>query len=139
MARGNGTTVSGGLFSDEVKKQVWEKGNEIVGFSKDVWRSDKCGAFMQWIEYGNRSSSSGWEIDHFNPVSNGGIDNSPNLEPLNWKNNASKADKYPWVWPIGNGSRLLTIRYSIASSDPLVIGLTYNTRFSNSSFNSLFF
>ena len=33
------------------------------------------------------------EIDHINPVANGGDDNYNNLQPLNWKNNAAKSDK----------------------------------------------
>lgn len=54
---------------------------------------------MKYSEHGNRNSEHGWEIDHINPVSNGGGDELPNLQPLNWKNNADKGDKLNWVCP----------------------------------------
>lgn len=36
---------------------------------------------MKYIEHGNRESDYGWEIDHINSISNGGTDNSRNLQP----------------------------------------------------------
>jgi 5-methylcytosine-specific restriction endonuclease McrA len=44
-----------------------------------------------------RGHNYGWEIDHINPVANGGTDIDNNLQPLNWKNNAAKSDKLNWL------------------------------------------
>ena len=96
MARKYNTDVNGKDFIDAVKKQVWEKGKEITGYSKDKWRSDVCGGIMEWDNHGNRESKYGWEVDHIKPVAKDGGDELTNLQPLNWKNNASKSDKYPW-------------------------------------------
>ena len=54
---------------------------------------------MNLSELGNRDSKHGWEIDHINPVSNGGTDNIDNLQPLYWKNNADKGDILKWRCP----------------------------------------
>ncbi len=54
---------------------------------------------MKWSEHGNRDSKYGWEIDHINPVANGGGDELNNLQPLNWVNNANKGDKLNWTCP----------------------------------------
>jgi 5-methylcytosine-specific restriction endonuclease McrA len=58
---------------------------------------DECGQAMQWSQYGNRNSDYGWEIDHINPVSNGGTDILSNLQPINWKNNSAKGDNVNWL------------------------------------------
>ncbi len=51
---------------------------------------------MQYSEHGNRNSNYGWEIDHINPVANGGGDEINNLQPLYWDNNAKKGDNLNW-------------------------------------------
>jgi hypothetical protein len=96
MARNHNTNVRGGAFTEDEKKQTWKKGIPIPNYDENVWRKDKCGDFMKWPEYGNRSSAYGWEIDHICPVAKNGTDDPNNLQPLNWSNNASKGDKYPW-------------------------------------------
>ena len=79
-------------FSDDVIQKVWEKGNIVLGYNCNFWRKDECGAWIGRLNYGDRNSSYGWEIDHIKPVSNGGADSLSNLRPLQWQNNANKQD-----------------------------------------------
>jgi len=90
------TTREGGSWSEQTKISVWKKGSEIPGYDAGIWRHDTYGSVMKFSEYGNRSSDHGWEIDHITPVANGGGDEPNNLQPLNWKNNASKGDSLNW-------------------------------------------
>ena len=99
MARKPNTDKDGKSFSEQTIQGVWEKGREIPAFSSKVWRWDKCGLIMKRKEQGNRQSDYGWEVDHINPVANGGGDVLSNLQPLNWKNNLSKGDKLNWTCP----------------------------------------
>lgn len=96
MARRHNTNQSGGAWTEQEKSAVWRKGTVILGYSENQWRRDTCGSLMQWSDHGNRNSDYGWEIDHINPVSNGGTDSISNLQPLNWNNNSSKGDKLNW-------------------------------------------
>jgi 5-methylcytosine-specific restriction endonuclease McrA len=99
MARKHNTDRAGNDWSEATKKAVWNKGKIIPDYSPDIWRWDKCGKVMKYSEHGNRNIDTGWEIDHINPVSNGGPDHIDNLQPLNWKNNADKADQIYWTCP----------------------------------------
>lgn len=99
MARKHNSTKDGNSWTDETKKSVWAKGKKIPNYDENVWRWDKCGLVMKWSEHGNRESEHGWEIDHINPVANGGGDELNNLQPLNWNNNSDKADKLNWTCP----------------------------------------
>ena len=62
-------------------------------------RYDKCDNPIKYSEHGNRESANGWEIDHIDPVSNGGTDDLSNLQPLFWRNNASKSEDLDWTCP----------------------------------------
>jgi 5-methylcytosine-specific restriction endonuclease McrA len=99
MVRKSDTNRKGNSWTEHEKKDVWNKGRVIPNFSSNTWRLDKCGKVMKWSEHGNRDSDNGWEIDHINPVSNGGNDLIDNLQPLHWENNADKSDKLRWTCP----------------------------------------
>lgn len=99
MNRNPNTDRNGGAWTHETKSAVWYKASAIPDYDSNVWRRDKCGKVIKWSEHGNRNSENGWEIDHINPVSNGGGDHIDNLQPLHWSNNASKADSLNWRCP----------------------------------------
>ena len=81
-------------FSEQVIQQVWEKGIAVAGYPPSTHRKDRCGALMVRNQYGTQTNY-GWEIDHIRPVSKGGLDYLPNLQPLHWENNSAKADDFP--------------------------------------------
>ena len=87
MARNYNTDKNGSSWSEPTKLAVWKKGTSIDGYDSNIWRRDKCGKAMKYSDHGDRQSKYGWEIDHINPVANGGDDNINNLQPLHWENN----------------------------------------------------
>ena len=94
MARKPSTDRNGKDFSVEMKNAVWAKGRPIgtwLGLKQDI-----CGSTMNYNSYGDRNALHGWEIDHINPVANGGSDDLSNLQPLHWQNNAKKGDSLNW-------------------------------------------
>lgn len=82
-------------FSEDIKRQVWDKARTEPGLDENMFRKDACGAWIMWEKYGNRENVFGWEIDHVFPVRLGGDDNIENLRALHCLNNASKGDDYP--------------------------------------------
>ncbi len=84
---------------EKIKLQVWNKGRVINGFDPSIWRRDTCGAVMKYSDHGE-TTKYGWEIDHIYPKARGGSDLISNLQPMQWSNNRSKGDTYPWNCPI---------------------------------------
>lgn len=68
---------------------VWRKATIVNGYDPAQWRKDRCGAWIGFIEFGDRDSKFGWEIDHIIP---GAGHHLGNLQPLNWRNNVAKGD-----------------------------------------------
>lgn len=77
---------------------VWNKARIVEGYDSSHFRKDACGAWIQRSEYGNHSSQYGWEIDHVLPRLLGGDDDEINLRPMQWQNNLSKADDFPYYY-----------------------------------------
>lgn len=77
-------------MADWRKDAVWAKGVAIPSYDLNVWRRDSMGSVIRYSDYGDRDSEYGWEIDHIDP---NGPDDLLNLQPLHWRNNASKSDK----------------------------------------------
>ena len=92
--RNHSTNVHNGPFTESEKLTVWLDGKPVAGYDHlaHEWRTDACGGLMRYNDYGNTNSKNGWEIDHKNPVANGGSDFITNLQPLQWENNRHKGD-----------------------------------------------
>lgn len=96
MSRRKGTNTSGRKFSDDVVDQVWDKAKPIRGKDPGLYRKDVAGNEIYRPSYG-KDSEKGWQIDHKNPVSNGGTDHGRNLQPLQTEENKEKGNEYPWT------------------------------------------
>jgi hypothetical protein len=95
MARATNTDRHGRGFDVNTRRLVWAKAMVATGYDPNQVRKDVCGKLIQWVEYGNQQSAYGWHIDHIKPVAAGGGDELGNLQPLQWRNNIVKGDKYP--------------------------------------------
>jgi len=91
------------ILTENILKQIWNKGQIVDGYDPNVVRKDACGAWIKWEKYGDRHSAFGWEVDHIYPqavlltkgASQDEIDNIQNLRPLHWLNNQTKGADYP--------------------------------------------
>lgn len=89
---------------EKTKQTVWAKGRTVPDkdghhWDPAIWRYDICGTPMKYSEHGNVKSKHGWEIDHIKPTAKGGANAFDNLQPLQWENNRTKGDNYPWSCP----------------------------------------
>ncbi len=73
---------------------VWYKATPIPGLDNNIWRKDRDGLTICFNDHGNTNSNYGWEIDHIYPTSLGGPDSLDNLQPLHWRSNRTKGDKF---------------------------------------------
>ncbi|WP_440216243.1 HNH endonuclease signature motif containing protein [Chromobacterium piscinae] len=90
-------------FSNDIIKEVWNKGKPINGIDREKYRLDQYGAIIRLSAYGDPESEFGWEIDHINPKAKGGTDDIDNLQPLFWWNNRSKGiNPDPKEWACAN-------------------------------------
>jgi len=80
-------------FDDDTIQKVWEKGSAISGKTPELYRLDSLGNLIYRYSYG-LTTPMGWEIDHSKPQAKGGTDHLNNLQPLQWKANREKSDKY---------------------------------------------
>jgi len=89
---------------EQTKLSVWKKGREVPDkdghhWDPKEWRYDKCGKPIKYSKHGDTNSDVGWEIDHIKPTALGGTDTLNNLQPLQWENNRTKGETYPWSCP----------------------------------------
>jgi 5-methylcytosine-specific restriction endonuclease McrA len=73
--------------------RVWQKGAIVPTHDPSRYRKDRFGNWIALDEYGLRSAY-GWEIDHIFPTSLGGGDHLDNLQPLHWRSNAQKGNRF---------------------------------------------
>ena len=85
-------------YSEEQIQKAWDRAKVVDGFDKSRFRKDACGAWIQRSEYGNHESQYGSDIDHVLPRLLGGGDEEINLRPMQWQNNLSKADDFPYYF-----------------------------------------
>lgn len=79
-------------FTQKEEQAVWEKARPTKNLNI---RLDICGQKIHLDQYGNTKSLQGWEIDHIKPITKGGIHRIENLQPLLWKTNRHKSNKWP--------------------------------------------
>lgn len=78
--RQSNTNVNGRPWTREIIDAVWEKAEAVTGYDAAVQRLDDCGAWIRYSEFRKSvEKGKGWEIDHIQPVVEGGDDELSNL------------------------------------------------------------
>jgi 5-methylcytosine-specific restriction endonuclease McrA len=98
MPRKRNTDAQGRNFDSKTIQDVWNKSSIVPEYSGETHRYDACGMIIFRTSYG-KETDMGWEIDHKNPVANGGTDNPSNLQALQSSLNAQKGDSLNWECP----------------------------------------
>lgn len=80
---------------NEKIENAWNNATIIKGKNPNLYRKDAYGNTIFKTSYGKKSDM-GWEIDHKHPKAKGGTDSSRNLQAIQWEENRSKSDKYPY-------------------------------------------
>ncbi len=96
MPKQPNTTSKGTPFEPSIVRAVWNSGIPVRGYDATQWRRDRFGHIIRYADYGNDQSPFGWHVDHIIPSERDGYDGLSNLEPLYWKSNIIKSDKYPF-------------------------------------------
>ena len=92
------------MWDSNTINAVWDKAEYVSESNEEKgFRKDQCTAWIRRSDYGDRTSSYGWEIDHITPESKGGTDALSNLRPLHWGNNASRQDSRLTPYVIAEG------------------------------------
>ena len=68
-------------YTHEELVLVWNKGIIVPGVNPAIRRKDMCGAWIDWLAFGDRDSNVGWEVDHMIPLSKGAESNPRSLPP----------------------------------------------------------
>ena len=89
------TRITSKHYSNETILKVWQKAEIVEGFNSHEIRRDVCGALIQFDLLETDHKIHGWKIDCIKPLEYGGDYSLQNLQPLNWKNKASKKNNYP--------------------------------------------
>jgi hypothetical protein len=76
-------------YSEETVQAIWEKARIVEDNDAAMWRKDECGAWIQRMMYGDRTSQYGWEIDL---ISNDDPDRISTMCPLHWRNRIRRSD-----------------------------------------------
>ena len=74
---------------------VWDKGKKVKNKDPKLYRMDNYDNLIYKPSYG-KNTKMGWEIDHKNPISKGGLNHLRNKQHLQTKTNKSKSNKYPY-------------------------------------------
>ena len=82
-------------YSKDLLDEIFSKGEPIPNEDPKLYRKDKFGNEIHRYDYGKQTTY-GWEVDHSKPQSIGGTGHLNNLQPLQWEENRSKSDNYPY-------------------------------------------
>ncbi|MCZ4272956.1 HNH endonuclease signature motif containing protein [Maritalea porphyrae] len=81
------------MFDQQNRQAIWRKAQPIPNYDPNIWRWDKFGNVIKYANYG-LTTEHGWEYDHITPSSLGGGDEIPNLQPLHWRANRQKSNRF---------------------------------------------